>query len=59
MSRFQAFPRAINEKRIYEDDAYRESVKKVEGQNYAHWNAALYAGDPGLHGRKNVVCPRF
>lgn len=55
----QAFPRAINEKRIYEDDAYRESVKKVEGQNYAHWNAALYAGDPGLHGEKMWYAPDF
>ncbi len=51
------FPRAINEKRIYEDDAYRAHVKKVEGENYARWNAALYAGDPGLHGAKKWYAP--
>lgn len=51
------FPRAINEKRIYEDDAYRAHIKKVEGENYAHWAAALYAGDPGLHGEKKWFDP--
>lgn len=48
----EAFPRAVNEKRIYEDDAYRAHVKKVEGENYARWYGVLYDGDPGLHGDK-------
>lgn len=45
-----AFPRAINEKRIYDDEAYRNNIKKVEGENYARWNATMWANDPGLHG---------
>lgn len=43
------YPRAINEKRIYEDDAYRDLIKKAEAQNYRHWEQALYKGDPGMH----------
>lgn len=43
------FPRALNEKRIYEDDAYRDHIKKVEGENYHQWELAMYKGDPGLH----------
>lgn len=42
------YPRAINEKRIYEDDAYRDLIKKAEAQNYRHWEQALYKGDPGM-----------
>ncbi len=55
----ESFPRAINEKRIYENDAYRDHIKKVEGENYAQWNAALYAGDPGLHGTLKWYAPEF
>ena len=44
------FPKYINEKRIYEDDGYRQRIKKLEGENFYRWNRALDNGDPGLNG---------
>lgn len=43
------FPLYINDKRRYEDDGYCARIKKLEGENFLRWNAALYAGDAGLH----------
>lgn len=43
------FPKYINDKRRYEDDAYRESIKKVDGENFYRWNSTLYSADAGLH----------
>lgn len=43
-------PRAINEKRIYENDAYREHIKTLEKENHIRWNEALYRGDAGING---------
>ncbi len=43
------YPYYINLKRLYEDDGYCARIKRLEGENYARWNAALYLGDPGLH----------
>lgn len=40
------FPRAVNEKRIYNSESYRNNIKKLEGENYARWNATMWAGDP-------------
>lgn len=45
----QEFPKYINDKRRYEDDAYCEHLKKVEGESSYRWNVALYRGDAGLH----------
>lgn len=53
------YPRAINEKRLYEDDGYRDRIKKLEGENYARWNNVLYLGDPGLHGAVKWMEPDF
>ena len=44
------FPKYINEKRIYEDDGYRQRIKQLEGENFYRWNTALDQGDPGLNG---------
>ncbi len=41
------WPADMAKKKIYEDDGYRERIKKLESENYAHWNAVLYATDPG------------
>ena len=41
------FPKYINDKRMYEDDTYCQKIKEAEGQNFHHWNVALYQGDPG------------
>lgn len=43
------FPLYINDKRRYEDDGYCARIKKLEGENFHRWNAALYRGDAGLH----------
>ena len=43
------FPKYINEKRQYEDDAYLKSIKQTEGLNFYRWNTSLYRGDAGLH----------
>ena len=44
------FPKYINEKRIYEDEGYRQRIKQLEGENFYRWNTALDQGDPGLNG---------
>ena len=44
------FPKHLNEKRIYEDAAYREMIKKLEGQAFHRWNTTLDNEDPGLSG---------
>ncbi len=44
------FPEYINEKRIYEDEGYRQRIKQLEGENFYRWNTVLDSGDPGLNG---------
>ena len=43
------FPKYINDKRQYEDDAFLKSIKQTEGQSFHRWNVSLYRGDAGLH----------
>lgn len=43
------FPKYINDKRQYEDDAFLKSIKQTEGQSFHRWNTSLYRGDAGLH----------
>ena len=43
------FPRALNEKRIYESDSYRDNLKKMETENYWRWESVMDANDPGLN----------
>ncbi|MDE6693284.1 MAG: beta galactosidase jelly roll domain-containing protein [Muribaculaceae bacterium] len=43
------FPRALNEKRIYESDSYRDNIKKMEAENYWRWESVMDANDPGLN----------
>ncbi len=42
-----AWPVDLAKKKIYEDAGYRDRIKRLEGENYGHWNAVLYATDPG------------
>ncbi len=42
-----AYPLALAEKKLYEDDRYCKEIKVKEGQDYAAWNRVLYAMDPG------------
>ena len=39
------FPKYINDKRQYEDDAYLKSIKQTEGLSFYRWNTSLYRGD--------------
>lgn len=43
------FPKYINDKRQYEDDAYLKSIKQTEGLSFYRWNTSLCRGDAGLH----------
>ena len=43
------FPIYINDKRLYEDDAYCAHFKKLEGESFYRWNLSLYRSDAGLH----------
>lgn len=52
-------PRSINEKRLYEDDAYRGHIKKLEAENFKRWGEALFSGDPGMNGAIKWYEPRF
>lgn len=45
----QPFPLYLNDKRIYEDNAYCRHIKELEGESFRRWALALYQGDPGLH----------
>lgn len=44
------FPKYINIKRLYEDEAYCQRIKRLEGENFRRWNSVLNSGDPGLNG---------
>lgn len=51
------FPQALNEKRIYEDDGYRDRIKRLEGENFARWNATMWATDPGMQAEVKWYAP--
>ena len=44
------FPEYINIKRLYEDEAYCQRIKRLEGENFRRWNSVLNSEDPGLNG---------
>lgn len=48
----QDYPYYINQKAMYNSAAYRDAIKAQEGRNYAAWNSAADAADPGLKGEK-------
>lgn len=51
------YPYYLNQKHIYDNDAYREEIKAQEGRNYAAWNATIDSSDPGLTGQKKYYAP--
>lgn len=53
------FPLYINEKRLYENDAYCELIKKVERESFQRWNTTLYNGDQGLHEATPWYAPHY
>lgn len=53
------FPRYLNEKRLYEDDAYCAAIKQLEGQAFYRWNLSLYRNDPGLHADTAWFAPQY
>lgn len=44
------YPHHINEKRIYEDDGYRDHIKSLEAEAFHRWNTVLHDSDPGYMG---------
>lgn len=42
------YPRALNEKKLYESDSYRADIKKMERENYRQWESVMNSNDPGL-----------
>lgn len=47
----QAFPKYVNEKKMYEDAEYRKIVQQLSNANYHHWNKTLIAADKGVAGK--------
>jgi len=54
-----AYPLALAKKHLYDDDAYRERIKALEGENFARWNALLRASDPGMNASVKWYDPEF
>ena len=44
----QNYPMALNKLKLYEDDHYRERIKRLESENFARWGKVLYDSDPGI-----------
>lgn len=51
------YPRAVNQKRIYDDPDYRYAIKQLEQQNYYHWNSVMDRSDPGLTASERWYSP--
>lgn len=49
-SLLEEFPKYVNEKRLYEDEAYCQRIKNLEKENFRRWNTVLETSDPGLTG---------
>lgn len=47
----KAFPRHINEKKMYEDADYRQLIQQLSNANYSQWNKTLIAADKGVAGK--------
>jgi sialate O-acetylesterase len=45
----QRYPMYINEKRVFEDDDFRQRLTQSEQEQMGQWLKALYRGDAGLH----------
>lgn len=43
-------PMALAQLKIYDDETYRDDIKRLESKNYARWNATLYLMDKGISG---------
>ena len=45
----EPFPLYLNDKRLYEDDAYCAAIRRLEGQSARNWHRQLRAADPGFN----------
>ncbi len=50
-------PFYINQKRLFEDDAFRKSLSQQAGRNNAAWNSVIDRNDPGLNGAEKFYSP--
>ena len=53
----EPFPIYLNDKRLYEDDAYCDALRRTERASAVRWNGQLYAADPGYRGEKRWYAP--
>lgn len=51
------YPYYINQKAIYNSEAYRNAIKEQEGRNYQAWNSVIDAADAGLNGATKYYSP--
>lgn len=53
------YPQYISEKRLYEDEAYRKEIKRLEGMAFHRWNTELHASDPGYNEERKWYDPEY
>lgn len=51
------YPYYLNQKAIYNSEAYRNAIKEQEGRNYQAWNAVIDSADKGLNGETKYYSP--
>lgn len=51
------YPYYLNQKAIYNSEAYRNAIKEQEGRNYQAWNAVIDSADKGLNGETKYYTP--
>lgn len=51
------YPYYINQKAIYNSEAYRNAIKEQEGRNYQAWNSVIDSADKGLNGETRYYSP--
>lgn len=51
------YPYYINQKAIYNSEAYRNAIKEQEGRNYQAWNSVIDTADAGLNGATKYYSP--
>lgn len=51
------YPYYLNQKALYNSEAYRNAIKEQEGRNYQAWNAVIDSADKGLNGETKYYSP--
>lgn len=51
------YPYYLNQKALYNSEAYRNAIKEQEGRNYQAWNSVIDSADKGLNGETRYYSP--